>query len=907
MLSKRIQALLAILMIAVLVVPNVPASALAPLPPQATIAYHNLTGLASYMGSPAEGRPIHTATAAQREQGGETVARSFLATYGEAFGLRDAYNDLQVMRETQTDIGTSTVRFQQTYRGIPVLAGEMIVQMDSAKDVLSANGEVLPIDDLDVTPTIEESAAVQTALELTAKYNGAEVDALQASQPELWIYNPALLAGYNGATVLVWRVEVTPKNELDPIRQLVLIDAKRGGTALTFNQIDTAKSRLTYNANATTTLPGTLVCSEGTVNCGGGSGDAYFAHTYAGDTYDFYWNNHSRDSINGAGMAIISSVNYSVNYENAFWSGTQMVYGAGFASADDVVGHELTHGVTENESRLFYFWQSGAINESFSDVWGEFVDLSNGKGTDTAGTRWQMGEDLPASIGVIRNMADPTIYGDPDKITSANYYTGTGDNGGVHFNSGVNNKAAYLMVDGNTFNGKTVTGLGITKVAKIYYYAQANLLVSGSDYADLYNALQTSCAAQIGTAGITSADCQEVKDAVDAVEMNLQPVAGYNPDTPTCNVAGKYPAPRFFDNLEAGSGNWTSGYFTGANHWYYDWPYTADYGIFSHSGVHFLYADDYPAVATDTYLRMVNVANVPANGYMIFNHAYGFESGFDGGVLEYSTNSGSSWTDAGSLMDGNGYDSTLSTSYGNPLGGRSAFTGLSHGYISTRLNLSSLAGQNVMFRFRMGLDSSGYVWGWWLDDIQVYECVRFSDVGTNHWAYTWIESLAANGITGGCGTGLYCPTTGVTRDQMAVFLLRGIHGSAYTPPAVGASTGFNDVPTNYWAAAWIKQLAAEGITGGCGNGNFCPTAPVTRDQMAVFLLRAEHTSSYAPPAVGASTGFNDVPTTFWAAAWIKQLAAEGITGGCGSGNYCPGTTVTRDQMAVFLVRTFNLP
>ena len=72
---------------------------------------------------------------------------------------------------------------------------------------------------------------------------------------------------------------------------------------------------------------------------------------------------------------------------------------------------------------------------------------------------------------------------------------------------------------------------------------------------------------------------------------------------------------------------------------------------------------------------------------------------------------------------------------------------------------------------------------------------------------------------------------------MAVFLLRGIHGSSYVPPAVGASTGFGDVPTDYWAAAFIKQLAAEGITAGCGNGNFCPESPVTRDQMAVFLVR----------------------------------------------------------------------
>jgi len=185
----------------------------------------------------------------------------------------------------------------------------------------------------------------------------------------------------------------------------------------------------------------------------------------------------------------------------------------------------------------------------------------------------------------------------------------------------------------------------------------------------------------------------------------------------------------------------------------------------------------------------------------------------------------------------------------------------------------------------------------------------FQDVPTSYWAWNFIEVLSGAGITGGCATGpvRYCPETTVTRDQMAVFLLRGIHGSSYNPPSVGGSTGFGDVPTSYWAAGWIKQLAAEGITGGCGFGNFCPTSPVTRAQMAVFLLKAKYGSSYSPPGVGGSTGFADVPTSYWAGAWIKQLVAEGITSGCGAGSYCPESPVTRAQMAVFLVRTFGLP
>jgi hypothetical protein len=185
----------------------------------------------------------------------------------------------------------------------------------------------------------------------------------------------------------------------------------------------------------------------------------------------------------------------------------------------------------------------------------------------------------------------------------------------------------------------------------------------------------------------------------------------------------------------------------------------------------------------------------------------------------------------------------------------------------------------------------------------------FADVPADYWAQDYIERLYASGITEGCGVNPlnYCPEATVTRAQMAVFLERGIHRSSYSPPGVGGSTGFDDVSTGYWAAAWIKQLAAEGITGGCGSGNYCPEAPVTRAQMAIFLLRSKHGSSYSPPGAGGSTGFGDVPPDYWAAAWIKQLVAEGISAGCGTSVYCPEVPVTRAQMAVFLVRTFSLP
>jgi hypothetical protein len=193
---------------------------------------------------------------------------------------------------------------------------------------------------------------------------------------------------------------------------------------------------------------------------------------------------------------------------------------------------------------------------------------------------------------------------------------------------------------------------------------------------------------------------------------------------------------------------------------------------------------------------------------------------------------------------------------------------------------------------------------------EIYSVVEeqtFLDVPFSHSFWIWIERLFYNGITGGCSSTGYCPNNNVSRGHMAVFLLRGKYGAAYTPPPVGDSTGFNDVPITHPLAGWIKQLVVEGITSGCGGGNYCPNDPVTRGQMAVFLLRAEHGGVYMPPDVGVTTGFDDVPVTHPLAAWIKQLATEGISSGCGGGNYCPTDAVTRAQMAVFLIRTFKLP
>jgi hypothetical protein len=183
--------------------------------------------------------------------------------------------------------------------------------------------------------------------------------------------------------------------------------------------------------------------------------------------------------------------------------------------------------------------------------------------------------------------------------------------------------------------------------------------------------------------------------------------------------------------------------------------------------------------------------------------------------------------------------------------------------------------------------------------------VDFVDVPPAQIFHDFVNTVARNGVTAGCGGGNYCPDASVTRAQMAVFLLKSEHGAAYAPPPC---TGvFPDVPCpGAFAVDWIEQLHTEGVTTGCGGGNYCPDAPVTRAQMAVFLLKTLLGASYVPPV---ATGiFGDVPVGAFAADWIEDLYGRAITGGCQASPllYCPNNPNTRGQMSVFLTKTFGL-
>lgn len=705
----------------------------------ANLAHHPSTGKVNFIGASFDAPIQNPLTAGLSAAQGldmmldnltpEDAARAFLIEYGHLFGLSDPSSELVLMRENQPDERRSIVRFQQQYQGVPVFAGELVVQMDAAGNIVSANGEILPDINLSTQPGITAQSAQDAARLLVSELYGIPPLELQVEDKGLWFYNPILISPEEGVTRLVWRMEVTSQGAM-PVYEIVLVDAASGDIALHFNQAGGAKVIYTYDMQGSSgDLPGVDVCiynntyqKDEDLTCET-SGNVYaqYAHLYAGDFYDFFKNYHNRDSFDNAGAALISSVNFgsTTGFENgAFWNGSQAIFGTGYAQADDIVAHEFTHGFTQHTSGLYNYYQSGAIAESLSDMWGEFIDLSNSKGNDAASVRWLIGEDNPG--GAVRSMSNPTSYSQPDKITSSYYTTGTADNGGIHTNSGVNNKAVSLLVDGGTFNGYTITGIGLAKVSAIYYEAQTNLLVSGSDYLDLSNLLYQSCVNIVGDTAadesiININDCWSVQQAASAVEMEKQPTS-----TPTLPFANDPPfCPEvsqvtylFSDDLENGDTKWSYGLISGQQQWSLNVPSLQDLPEIPHSGVNYFYADD-SLVSSQSYVATnpsspINIASADNGTYLYFYHNLLLND--DQGTVQYQINGGT-WTDISGLPSVNGYNQTT------------YFSGDSKGYVGTRYDLSSLAGStNVKFRWVLNSNVSGYNTGWYLDDVMVYEC-----------------------------------------------------------------------------------------------------------------------------------------------------------------------------------------
>lgn len=667
-------------------------------------------GLTILQRSPESGQAVFAAAKGQGIQlpVGEADAAAdralaFVDLYGQAFGLQTRAQVGLARAPQRDELGFEHVRFQQVHLGVPVTGAEFLVHLKGAR-AMAANGRVLEQLTRDVTPTLPAPAAQAAAREYIAAQKAPLAPGARYTEPRLEVFNRSFLehkAG--GISQLAWFVEATG----DSLREYIWIDAHTGAVLLAFSQLHAARNRQVYNANGAAALPGTLARSEG--EAATGVQDVDLAYAQSGLSYTYFFNNHARDSYDGAGGTIVSSVNWAdgVSCPNAFWNGTQMIFCAN-TTREDIVGHEFTHGVTGNEANFFSFGLSGSLSESFSDIFGETIDLLTGP--DPPGDRWLIGE---TSTYPVRSMVPSPFYFQPGRVSDPNFQCSTWNDFSVHHNSGVPSHAYALMVDGGTYNGRTVTGIGLAKAAKIQYRALTTYLTRSSDFLDDFNALKQSCSDLIGTLGINSADCAQVESALLAVEMN-SPVCVSNlanGTVPAVCPAGGTPTYTFREGFETGAPGWTVSPASPAR-WVLDTFYVDDGAVSAHGQA--------PGVMSDHSFASPSIV-VPAGGRMMFRHAHDFTVFADGGVLEYTTNGGATWTDTMLLLDGGaGYNAFLNAA--NPLGARQAFSLMSFGYTPTRLNLSSLAGQTARFRWRIGTSGSVVTNGWFLDKVDVYAC-----------------------------------------------------------------------------------------------------------------------------------------------------------------------------------------
>ncbi len=430
------------------------------------------TGAISFVGLPAG-----TAWRAPGAPGPAGAANAFVARYSTLFGVRAA--DLTARAVAASSAGGTTVRFTQRHRGLPVAGAELAVQLDRGAGVVTAAGKLVPTRGLDVRARTTPARAVTAARQDAAEAWGTDPARTRAGRPGLSVFDPALHGpAAASAPVLAWRVPVRATGGGSPHAGVTFVDARSGRALATVEGVHTARSRMVCDNENRTGRPATCAADRA-VRVEGGTNpidaQAQSAYTFLGDVYDFLATRFGRDGIDGAGRTMNAVVRYcrssTCPYANAYWDGDDtMVFGAGFV-VDDVAFHEVLHGFTEHTSRLAYVGESGAINESISDVLGEYLDLlTPGDGTDDSSWPWLLGEDL-ATGGAIRSLADPdrSRVPQPDSLLSARFqrYAGgtactiVNDYCGVHLNSGVGNKAGFLIAAGGSFAGQNVTGLGL--------------------------------------------------------------------------------------------------------------------------------------------------------------------------------------------------------------------------------------------------------------------------------------------------------------------------------------------------------------------------------------------------------------------------------------------------------------
>jgi vibriolysin len=469
--------------------------------------------------------------------GGARSAAGLLTTLGPALraGVRE---ELRQKSARADDLGTTHVRLQQYVDGLPVVGGELVVHIDTATtEIYLVSGRFLPAGDLPTTPAIDAHRAVEAFL---AQGEGRRVLAEPVEEELELVY----AFGPEGRGHLAWAGTLAYTDaQGDPQIDRFFVDALDARVVERHPLIHRALDREVWDAQNTTDKDGRVRL----IDEGGSSTDltAQRAYDFTGDAWDYFKARHGWDSYNNAGGLIHSTVHYDTNYNNAFWNGSDklLVFGDGngtswgpFARALDVVAHELTHGVTQYAAGLVYSNESGALNEAMSDIFGAAVEArERGLSANT----WLLAEDVftPGTPGdALRYMNNPTLDGS-SKDYYPERYTGTSDNGGVHWNSGIANLAFYLLSQGGMHpRGKTavnVRSIGLNSAERIFFRALRDYMGSGETFAQ---ARQHTAQAAVDLFGHNSQAHRAVCEAWDAVGVPGQ-------RTGVCLTAGDGPTP----------------------------------------------------------------------------------------------------------------------------------------------------------------------------------------------------------------------------------------------------------------------------------------------------------------------------------------------------------------------------
>lgn len=510
----------------------------------------------------------------------------------EIFGVLNRFSknplNFNLLSVEKDKLGMEHHRYQQTINGIPVDLTMLITHMKGNK-VISVNGDVLSKEVNTKTPTIPFS----TALYIAKGDINAEVYKWENPNEEMFIKmetnDPSATfmpqnklvyivknGDFNNELRLAYKLDIYAMEPLS--RDEIYIDAVNGEILFKNNLIHTAdvvgSANTAYSGSRAITADSfggsyrlretgrgngieTYDLNQGTSygsavdftdndniwNNANAQLDEYAgdAHWGAEMTYDYYMQIHSRNSIDGAGFKLKSYIHYSSNYTNAFWDGSRMTYGDGGTgytplTSMAIAGHEITHGLISNTAGLVYSYESGALNESFADIFGVSIDFWSRPGS----ANWLMGDEITTGSNYFRSMSNPNAKNDPDTYLGTYWHTSSSDNGGVHTNSGVQNFWYYLMVNGGSGTNDnsdpyTVTALGQTKAEKIAFRNLTVYLTSSSQYADArFYAIQSA----VDLYGPCSPEVQSTTDAWYAVGVGNAFTPGVTADFTAANTLG---------------------------------------------------------------------------------------------------------------------------------------------------------------------------------------------------------------------------------------------------------------------------------------------------------------------------------------------------------------------------------